>query len=151
MWLLADSTCNVIIKWSKTLQDRRNKKTISLPYLAASPLCPVAALKVMFAAYPAARNDPLFAVSVSSHVVSLSDSTARKHLQRVSVMLNISPALTFHAFRRSGTTWAFQNGVPIQDIMAHGTWSSDSVLKYIKSVPSSSSPVSRAFQSSLMF
>ena len=63
----------------------------------------------------------------------------------ISALLNLSPHLTFHCFR-SATTWAFQNGVSLQEIMKHGTWSSDAVWRYIKSVPSASSQVSRAFQ-----
>ena len=140
--IFSKNGCTIIVKWSKTLQDRKETKTIVIPCLGKSPLCPVNALKNMYALYPAAKNDPLFVVSMSTPVVPLSDSTARKHLQKVSSSLHINPSLTFHTFRRSGTTWAFQNGVHIQDIMAHGTWSSDTVWRYIKSIPSSSTPVS---------
>ena len=79
-------------------------------------------------------------------MLPLSDSTVRKHLKAVSSLLNISPHLTFHTFRRSATTRAFQNGVSLQQIMKHATWSSEAVWRYIKSVPSASSDVSRAFQ-----
>ena len=147
--IFSKNGCTIIVKWSKTLQDRKETKTIVIPQLGNSPLCPITALKAMYALYPGSKNDPLFIVSKSSPVVPLSDSTARKHLQKVSSSLHINPSLTFHTFRRSGTTWAFQNGVHIQDIMAHGTWSSDTVWRYIKSIPSSSTPVSRAFSTSL--
>ena len=50
----------VIVKWSKTMQDRKETTTISLPVLGASDLCPVAALKAMFHAMPASKNSPLF-------------------------------------------------------------------------------------------
>ena len=136
-------------KWSKTLQDVKQTTTITLPVLGSSNLCPVSALKSMFAHIPASRNSPLFIVYRQGSLVPLADSAARKHLKSISIMLNISPHLTFHSFRRSATTWAFQNGVSLQAIMKHGTWSSDAVWRYIKSVPSSSSQVSHTFQQHL--
>ena len=137
--------CIVIVKWSKTIQDRKETTTISLPLLGSSPLCPVAALKSMYRTVPASKNSPLFVVHSQGKLLPLADSAARKHLKSISALLNVSPHLTFHSFRRSATTWAFHNGVPLQEIMKHGTWSSQAVWRYIKSVPSSSSQVSRAF------
>ena len=148
--IFSQSVCTVIVKWSKTLQDRRETTTIAIPVLPDSPVCPVSALKAMFSAYPAHKNDPLFVLCHTGVPVPLADSQARKHLKKISQLLNIQPYLTFHVFRRSGTTCAFQAGVPLQDLMAHGTWSSNAVWRYIKSVPSASSPVSRAFQASLL-
>ena len=49
----------ILIKWSKTLQNRQDTTTISLPYLGASPLCPVAALRALIAKYLGHNNDPL--------------------------------------------------------------------------------------------
>ena len=138
--------CTVIIKWSKTLQDRKETTTISIPALGNSALCPIAALQQMFAAIPAPSNSPLFVYINQGKIITLSDSAARKHLKLISTILKISPTLTFHSFRKSATTWAFQNGVSLQEIMKHGTWSSNAVWSYIKSVPSSSSQVSRTFQ-----
>ena len=117
------------------MQDHKETTTISLPLLGSSDLCPVSALKVMFQTIPASKNSPLFLVCRQGLLVPLADSVARKHLKSISTMLNISPHLTFHSFRRSATTWAFQNGVPLQEIMKHGTWSSQAVWRYIKSVP----------------
>ena len=53
-------------------------------------------------------------------------------------------------FRKAGTTWAFNHGIPLQDIMLHGTWSSRAVWKYINSTPAASSVVSTTFQSHLL-
>ena len=125
--IFTQNSCTVIIKWSRTLQNRKNVKTIVIPSLRSSPLCPVAALQHMYYIIPASKNSPLFCFQSTSRLTALSDSTARKHLNNVSLLLGISPVLTFHTFRHSGTTWAFANGVPLQEIMYHGTWSSDSV------------------------
>ena len=146
--IFSQQVCTVIVKWSKTIQDRKETTTLSLPLLGSSPLCPVAALKSMYQVFPASKNSPLFLVQGRSKLVPLADSAARKHLKSISAMLNVSPHLTFHTFRRSATTWAFNNGVSLQEIMKHGTWSSQSVWRYIKSVPSSYL-VSRTFHQHL--
>ena len=118
--IFSETGCTVIIKWSKTLQTRRDIKTIVIPKLRGSHLCPVSALSDMFQAYPASRNDPLFSLVSPTGVIPLSDSIARKHLKSVSTSLLLEVPLTFHFFRKSGTSWAFQHGVPLQDII--GPW-----------------------------
>ena len=52
----------IIIKWSKTIQNRRDTVTISVPSLGTSPLCPYQALKAMLHHVPGSSNDPLFQV-----------------------------------------------------------------------------------------
>ena len=108
---------------------------ISIPHLGASTLCPITALQTMFQKFPASKNQPLFLLHRHGHLTPLTDSVARKHLKQVSTMLQIHPPLTFHMFRKSATTWAFQRGVPMQDIMHHGTLSSAAVWRYIHSTP----------------
>ena len=141
--------CTVIVKWSKTMQNRRETTTITIPHLGRSILCPITALRNMFAVVPASKNSPLFSICRNGVLLPLADSAARKHLKAVSSLLNISPHLTFHVFRPSATTWVFHNGVSLQQIMKHGTRSSEAVWRYIKSVPSASSEVSRTFQTHL--
>ena len=45
----------LFIKWAKTLQNRRDVVTISLPDLQGSHLCPVSALKAMFQIFSRVR------------------------------------------------------------------------------------------------
>ena len=123
--------------------------TITIPDLGFSPLCPLKSLSRLINEFPADKNVPLFLISKKSGLVPLTDSMARKHLKLVSSLLSISPSLTFHMFWKSATTWAFDKGVSLQDIMLHGTWSSSAVWKYIHSVPTASSQVSRTFQQHL--
>ena len=80
---------------------------------------------------PASSNDPLFIIPRSTNLVPLTDSVARKHLKNASIALNISPSLTFHAFRRAGASWAFSHGVLLEHIMRHGTWKSDAIWTYL--------------------
>ena len=143
--IFSQNYCTVVIKWTKTLQDRQQSRTISIPHLGDSMLCPIKALQLMFQKFPADKNSPLFLQDKQGTLVPLTDSIARKHLKQVSSLLSVEPPLTFHLFRKSATTWAFHNGVPMQQIMQHGTWSSDAVWRYILSLPTPDSQVSRIF------
>ena len=144
--IFSQNYCTVIIKWTKTLQDRQQSRTISIPNLGHSMLCPIKALQLMFQKFPAQKNSPLFLQAKQGTFLPLTDSIARKHLKQVSLLLCIQPPLTFHLFRKSATTWAFHNGVPMQQIMQHGTWSSDAVWRYIHSLPTPDSQVSCTFR-----
>ena len=103
----------VIIKWSKTIQDRKETRTINIPYLGHSEICPIVALKTMRCHIPGSENDPLFMIKKKGFPMVLTDSMAPKHLKKVSQLLDIQPPLTFHAFRRAASSWAFQHGVPL--------------------------------------
>ena len=139
----------ILVKWSKTIQNRRDVATVSIPPLGESPLCPIKALRTMFQKIPGADNDPLFLVPKPRGLVPLTDSVARKHLKDVCRLLQVPNPITFHDFRRGGASWAFQNGVPLAHIMKHGTWRSDAVWSYLSSAPTLHSPVSLAFRAAL--
>ena len=84
-------------------------------------------MALMLKAIPGDSNDPL--------LVPLTDSVARKHLKLVSQLLYLPSPLTFHLFRKSSATWAFQHGVSLQHIMLHGTWTSDCIWRYVSTLP----------------
>ena len=73
----------LLIKWSKTLQNRRDVVTISLSDFQGSHLCPVSALKAMFQMFPGSDNSPVFVIPRNRGLVPLTDSVARKHLKGV--------------------------------------------------------------------
>ena len=139
----------VIIKWSKNIQNRKDTCTIAIPNLGLLEICPVTALKTMFACFPGTDNDPLFRIYRKGAVFPLTDSIACKHLKQISSMLEIQPPLTFHALKRAASTWAFQHGVPLEHIQPHRTWKSDAAWAYLQSSPSSSSPVAETFMKHL--
>ena len=114
--IITRNSALLIVNWSKTIQNCRDIVTLPLPCLGSSILCPIAALNKMIKLDPASQNDPLFILPRNTYHIPLTDSIARKHLKSVSQILNISPPLTFHAFRRAGASWAFQNGVPLEFI-----------------------------------
>ena len=147
--IFAHDTAVILIKWSKTIQDRKKTTTISIPNLGKSPLCPINALLNMLQKIPAHKNAPLFMLNKKTVVTTLTDSVARKHLKQVSQILGLDPPLTFHSFRKAGATWAFQHGVPLEHIKSHGTWVSDAVYTYLHASVSAKSPVASAFQTAL--
>ena len=109
------------------MQDWKETVTIPLPNLGVSHQCPAKALTTMTQLFPVLSNDPLFVVPRPSSLVPLTGSVAREHLRKASNSLDMSTPLTFHAFRRAAAMWAFQQGVPLEHIMKHGTWKSDFV------------------------
>ena len=96
--ILGEKFATIIVKRSKTMQNRRETATISIPMLGQSALCPIAALQQMFAHIPASKNSPLFVLQANGSNVPLADSAARKHLKLVSSVLQVSPHFTFHSF-----------------------------------------------------
>ena len=74
----------------------------------------------MFSHVPGSDNDPLFMILKKGSPVVLTDSIARKHLKKVSGVLDRQPPLTFNAFRRAACTWAFQHGVPLDFSVRQG-------------------------------
>ena len=141
----------VLIKWSKTIQFRDRVVTIRVPFLPGPSLCPVTALKAMIALVPGSDNDPLFATHTHNSVLPLTDSMVRKHLKRVLALLDLqNDGYTFHTFRRSGASWAYNHGVPMEAIKSQGTWVSDTVWRYIHAQSPASSALLTAFRQHLL-
>ena len=70
-------------------------------------------------------NFPLFVKLDGSIAI---DTYFRDALRLILTRMGISHAPHgFHTFRRSGATLAFDNSVPLQNIMAHGLWRSDAI------------------------
>ena len=140
----------IVVKWSKTNQFRNKVARISIPALPGSPLCPVAALKSLLQSVPGDNDDPLFTIPKQGSHIPLTDSMVRKHFNRIIHILQWHHyKFTFHSFRRSGASWAYQHGVPIDAIKQQGTWASDCVWRYI-STQSHSSPLLHAFHQHLL-
>ena len=140
----------ILVKWAKTLQTHDQIKIISLPNLGKSPLCPYHALKKLFTIYNPSKNQPLFQYRYAAGWNPLIDSKIRKTLSLINVKLHFPPHFfTFHAFRRSGASLAFNANVPLQDIKVQGTWTSDCVWRYIQEDKTTQSLVSSTFRDML--
>ena len=139
----------VLLKWSKTLQLNNQAKVISLLMLN-SVLCPVAAIKKLLIIQPGNKDSPLLQFRVNNRFQPLIDTRVRKHLRNILKLLHVDDKnLTFHTFRRSGASFAFNHNVSVQNIQQHGTWTSDCVWRYITDSVNASSQVSDTFRSVL--
>ena len=80
----------------KTIQNRKDVATVSIPTLGESPLCPIHALQIMIEKILASDNDPLFLLPRPKGLVPITDSVARKHLKYVCRLLALQNSVTFH-------------------------------------------------------
>ena len=141
----------VIIKWSKTQQNRDSCKVLTLPRLKGSPICPFAACKAALKLYNPQDHEPLFQYPVQGHWRVLTDSRIRKCLSSLIKKLGFPPShFTFHTFRRSGATLAYNSHIPIQQIKTHGQWTSDCVWTYIQSNHTHGESIANAMASVIM-
>ena len=148
--IFAKPGIHILIKWSKTLQSRDTVKILKIPMLGANPICPVTAIKNLLAITPGSKNDPLFQYKRPKGWAPLTDTQVRRHFHSVLQKLNLHNSnITFHAFRRSGATYAFNSNVALQDIQSHGTWTSECIWRYITLDHQASDQVSLAFQKHL--
>ena len=149
--IFSDNEAIVLVKWSKPIQLRDKVARVVIPKLPRSKLCPVTALSNMLHLDPGLNNDLFFAIYKANKWSPRTDSTVRKHLKWVLLLLQLQHHnFTFHTFRRSGASWAFEHGVPIKVIKQQGTWSSDWVWRYIQKSNPSTSPLTQAFQLHLL-
>ena len=121
------------LKWSKTLQTRDKVQVLTLPKLASTLICPYRALKSIFKLYNPSGHQPLFQVRSGKAWVVLTDSKIRKSLTKINTKMGFEPHhFTFHTFRRSGATLAYNAHIPVRQIKRHGSWTSDCVWTYIQ-------------------
>ena len=133
-----DRYVKIMIKWSKTMQTRDRVQCVTIPKLRNKVICPYRALRQLFKLYSLSYDSPLFQIQKSHGWIPLTDSKVRKALKISNSHLGLRPNFfTFHDFRWSGATFAYQSNIPIQEIKRHGTWSSDCVWGYIQSDHSS--------------
>ena len=123
---------HLLVKWSKTMQSKNTVKIVKIPSLGKNPICPVQAIKNLLAITPGSQNSPLFQYKNSGVWIPMTHSQVRAHFKILLKKLNMhQSSLTFHAFQRSGATFAFNANVDLQAIHSHGTWTSECVWRYI--------------------
>ena len=76
-------------------------------------------------------------------------STYKDITKDISRSLGLNLPITFQDFRRGGVAWAFQYGVPLENIIKHRTWKLDAIWAYFSSDVTAVSPVALAFQQAL--
>ena len=113
-------------------------------------VCLLTAVKNLLKITPGSNNSPLFQYKASTKWLPLTDNQVRCHFKSLLTKLNLQNSnLTFHAFRRSGASFAFNLNVPLQDIQSHGTWMSECVWRYITLDHNASDQVAKNFQKHL--
>ena len=138
----------ILLKRSKTMQS--NIKLITILCIPNSTICPVMALSNLLAITPKGSNLPLFQFKVPGTWVPLTDNRGRRHFALIIAKLDLADSgFTFHTFRRSGATFAFNNDVTLQNIQRHGTWTSDCVWRYITDSVDAGEQVANMFRAKL--
>ena len=93
------------------------------------------------------QSDPLFMIKISTGRQHLTAHVASKVLKSLVMKMDLNPRdFGFHTFRRSGASWAFSKGVPLEKIKIHGHWHSEAVWSYLPTTFCTSSAVTSAFQ-----
>ena len=134
---------HIILKWGKAMQAANAHQVVQIP----SPLCPVSALKSLLHAVPASSSSPLFLLPLPSDLSILTAPMVSATFSKIITSLHLNPAhFGFHAFRRSAVSWAADHNVPLQNLKAHGGWSSSAINHYFKHTPKASSTVATTFQ-----
>lgn len=124
------------IKWSKSTQGS-TATSVAAPRLPGSPLCPLRAFSNMICHSPTIiRGQPLFSFRDAT---PLPTSYIQRAWKRALAEIGIpSRAYTLHSLRRGGATEAFTEGnASIENIMAHGMWTSGAVNCYLPNDPRS--------------
>ena len=142
---------HIILKWGKAMQAANSHQVIQIPTLPSSPICPVTAIKSMLSSVPASSSSPLFLLPLPSGLSILTAPMVSATFSKIISSLRLNPAhYGFHAFRRSAVSWAADHNVPLQNLKAHGGWSSSAINCYFKHTPKASSTVATTFKKILL-
>ena len=127
------------------MQGRSDSFWVRLPILENQLLCPTRALFQLLNSRCIPQHYPLFAQKITPHK-QVTDTLIRSILKQILNILSVDHTpLGFHAFRRSGATLAFDNHIPLQNIMAHGQWKSDAIWTYLEKASVAPSLIPQTF------
>ena len=119
--IFADPGIHLILKWTKTLQERSAHHIVQLPHLKNKWLCPVTVVRDLLLSRPLPHNAPLFALLSPPHPQVI-ETPIRYALKSILKAINYPLAgHGFHSFRRFGATLTYDNNIPLQNsLMAFG-------------------------------
>jgi hypothetical protein len=126
---LNNNNINIHLKWSKTMQSYRQGALVVLPAIQDSKMCPIATFSALSTTFPVKPHQPLFSFYSGNKLQIFS----RAKLQNMLLLkkLKFKNNVTFHVLRRSAASLAFKAGIPLEQIQAHGCWSSEAIWSYI--------------------
>lgn len=133
--VLVDSSGQVflVLNSTKTIQYKERQLILPLPCIPDHPLCPVNAIKHLFALCPThLGTDPLFQISGSvGGSRPLNYQQFLKDLKRLLCSLGLGKGFSGHSFRRGGASFMLQSGIPGELIKVMGDWRSDAYQRYL--------------------
>ena len=136
---------HLIQRWSKTNQTRANPHIIQLPSLNNTWLCPVRAANSLLQKYPLPQSYPLLACPKLGGKC-ITDTMLRATLKHILIQIgHPTTGYSFHCFRRSGATLAFNSNIQLQHIQKHGDWKSDAIWAYLENTSHSTSIIPATF------
>ena len=138
---------HLVMTCAKNMQQSGAYQVVQLPKLKNSLICPVNALKNMVKSFKYDKDTPLFNIHTKKGQMVITAPKVRSFLKMAIVALGLNPSqYTFHAFRRSEASMAFDSNVEFEKIKQHGNWQSEAIWRYLNSTPKAASPVPYTFQ-----
>lgn len=129
-----DYGCLVSVRSTKTLKFKERVLEIPLYYVNNPIFDVVRQLRWMFSHIPADPCQPIFLVPGKSGLKQVTYSKMLTFLKKCVSLIHLPPAdVGLHSLRRSGVTYMYSLGIPIEDIRKMGDWRSLAVLLYIAS------------------
>ena len=124
---------HLILTCAKNMQTSGDYQVVQLPKLHNQNICPVTALRAMIAKFTYTKDTPLFLIHSKAGIQTTGASKVRSFLKLVITNLGLNPGqYTFHMFRGSGASLAFDNNVQFENIKQHGNWQSEAIWHYLK-------------------
>ena len=138
-------TLIVSVKWSKTLQASGTPSAVPLASTLDPLLCPVRAYSKLLEVDPTrVPHQPFLQFKDGNPMTVRYLSNSWQDLLR-RAGLN-TKTYSLHSLRKGGALHAHSHGANLPDIMAQGTWASDSVHGYLRPAPGTQTTVHRAMQ-----
>ena len=120
----------VSMNWSKTIQFGERVLQTPLIRIPGSVLCPVTAMSLCVKRLKPSQKILCFLYLTNGKCITYSKFQSK--LRELISKLQINPDMySSHSFRRGGSTWAFESGVPSDLIQFQGDWRSDAYKKYL--------------------
>ena len=109
---------HLVITCAKNMQASGQYQVVQLPRLSNSILCHVRAIKTMIKTQNLLQKDgPLFQIMTKNGITPLVAANARSVQKVVITSLGLNPKhYTFHSFRHSGASLAFNGNVALETI-----------------------------------
>lgn len=142
----------ITVRWSKTNQYRSRVREIPLPRIAGHPLCPAQAafhaVRITPAAPPGGPMfiDPRPGQPLTPLTADIFWQTIRGALAAAGV--NTS-SYGSHSFRRGGSCWLFNIGMPEGRIRELGDWRSNAYVRYVTADTDSLAATTKAMAAAL--